>query len=212
MRDLDIRGAGDLLGAEQSGFINDLGFDTYHKILDEAISELKETEFKDLFKEDVSQLKHLVQDCTIETDLSILIPDYYVNNISERLALYTELDNIDGEDTLTKFVEKVRDRFGPIPPQFIELIETVRMRWLAEKLGFDKIMLKNESLKAQFIPGDNEHYYQSEIFGKILNFVKQNAKQCKLTEVKARLILSANNIKNAREALHFYQELADFVL
>jgi transcription-repair coupling factor (superfamily II helicase) len=212
MRDLDIRGAGDLLGAEQSGFINDLGFDTYHKILDEAISELKETEFKDLFREDLSQLKHLVQDCTIETDLSILIPDEYVRNISERLALYTELDNIEGEDTLGKFVEKVRDRFGPIPPQFIELIETVRMRWLAEKLGFDKISLKNESLKAQFIPGDNESYYQSEIFGKILSFVKTNPKRCKLAEVKTRLILTVYAIKNAKEALTFYKELSEQVL
>lgn len=213
MRDLDIRGAGDLLGAEQSGFINDLGFDTYHKILDEAISDLKETEFKDLFKDDLAQqLKHLVQDCTIETDLSILIPDAYVNNISERLALYTELDNIENEETLAKFVAKVRDRFGPIPPQFVELIETVRMRWLAEKLGFDKISLKNESIKAQFIPGDNERYYQSEIFGKILTFVKSNAKRCKLTEVKNRLLLTATPIKNAKEALAFYKELSEAVI
>jgi transcription-repair coupling factor (superfamily II helicase) len=209
MRDLDIRGAGDLLGAEQSGFVNDLGFDTYHKILDEAVSELKETEFKDLFKDELS-MKHLVQDCIIETDLSILIPDSYVSNISERLSLYTELDNIENEETLTKFVEKVRDRFGPIPPQFVELIETVRMRWLAEKLGFDKIALKNESLKAQFIPGDNERYYQSEVFGKILGFVKENAKQCKLAETKGRLVLTFFEVKNAKKALELIGKLSDF--
>src|SRR5690606_15243383 len=117
MRDLDIRGAGNLLGAEQSGFINDLGFDTYHKILDEAIQDLKETEFKDLFASELAdKAKLIVQDCVIETDLEILIPDSYVNNISERLQLYSRLDNIKDEEEMEKFSGEVRDRFGPIPP------------------------------------------------------------------------------------------------
>jgi transcription-repair coupling factor (superfamily II helicase) len=211
MRDLDIRGAGDLLGGEQSGFINDIGFETYHKILDETITELKETEFKDLFKDDVNSLKPLVQDCVIETDLSILIPDKYVTNISERLGLYTELDNIEDEETLLKFIEKTKDRFGPIPPQFEGLIETVRMRWLAEKMGFDKLTLKAQSIKAQFVPGDKESYYQSDIFGRMLAFVKENAKNCKLAETKGRLILTVFEIKTAKAALEMFRKLNEYV-
>ena len=211
MRDLDIRGAGDLLGGEQSGFINDLGFETYHKILDETISELKETEFKDLFADDLSALKPLVQDCTIETDLSILIPDKFVANISERLGLYTELDNINDEETLGKFIDKVKDRFGPLPKQFIELVDTVRMRWMAEKLGFDKLTLKADALKAQFISGDNERYYQSDVFGKMLAFVKENGKNCKLAETKGRLILTVFSIGSAKAALEIFNQLESFV-
>ena len=211
MRDLDIRGAGDLLGGEQSGFINDIGFETYHKILDETITELKETEFKDLFKDDISLLKPLVQDCVIETDMSILIPDKYVTNISERLGLYTELDNIEDEENLLKFIEKTKDRFGPIPPQFEGLIETVRMRWLAEKMGFDKLTLKAQAIKAQFVPGDKETYYQSDIFGRMLAFVKENAKTCKLAETKGRLILTVFEIKTAKQALEMFRKLNAYV-
>jgi len=211
MRDLDIRGAGDLLGGEQSGFINDIGFETYHKILDETIAELKETEFKDLFKDDLSLLKPLVQDCIIETDLSILIPEKYVTNISERLGLYTELDNIEDEETLGKFVEKVKDRFGPLPDQFWGLIETVRMRWLAEKLGFDKLMLKAKAMKAQFVPGDKETYYQSDVFGKILAYVKENGQTNKLAETKGRLVFTAFQIETAKEGLDLLKKLHSYV-
>jgi transcription-repair coupling factor (superfamily II helicase) len=135
--DLDIRGAGNLLGGEQSGFITDLGFDTYHKILDDAIQELKETDFKDLFSAELKEKARLVvQDCVIETDLEILIPDRYVSNISERLQLYSRLDNIKNEDQLKEFTDEVKDRFGPLPIQTEELINTVRLRWLGERLGF----------------------------------------------------------------------------
>src|SRR6185295_15374923 len=131
MRDLDIRGAGNLLGAEQSGFINDLGFDTYHKILDDAIQELKENEFKDLFAEELSEkAKLIVPDCIIETDLEILIPEYYVTNTSERLQLYATLDNIKDETGLATFATSVKDRFGEIPPSVEQLINTVRLRWI----------------------------------------------------------------------------------
>src|SRR5690606_33369481 len=131
MRDLDIRGAGNLLGAEQSGFINDLGFDTYHKILDEAIQDLKETDFKDLFASELAEkAKLIVQDCVIETDLEILIPDTYVGSTTERLQLYSRLDNIKDEDQLEKFANEIMDRFGPIPPSVNELINSVRLRWL----------------------------------------------------------------------------------
>jgi transcription-repair coupling factor (superfamily II helicase) len=129
MRDLDIRGAGNLLGAEQTGFINDLGFDTYHKILDDAIQELKETDFKDLFASELAEkAKLIVQDCVIETDLEILIPETYVNNTSERLQLYSRLDNIRDEEQLEKFVQEIKDRFGPFPPSVQELVNSVRLR------------------------------------------------------------------------------------
>lgn len=152
MRDLDIRGAGNLLGAEQSGFINDLGFETYHKILDDAIQELKETEFKELFASELTQKARLiVQDCTIETDLEILIPEWYVSNISERLQLYSRLDNIKEEGELAAFIDELRDRFGEPPPPVHELIQSVRLRWLAEQAGFERIVLKNDVMKG-FLP------------------------------------------------------------
>ena len=142
MRDLDIRGAGNLLGAEQSGFINDLGFDTYHKILDDAIQELKETFFKDLFADELAEkAKLIVQDCVIETDLEILIPETYVNNTSERLQLYSRLDNLKNEEQLDTFIHELRDRFGELPQSVYELINSVRLRWLGRKLdlrGFTK--------------------------------------------------------------------------
>ncbi len=149
MRDLDIRGAGNLLGAEQTGFISDLGFDTYHKILDDAIQELKETDFKELFASELAEkAKLIVQDCVIETDLEILIPETYVSNITERLQLYSRLDNINDEEQLKKFAGEVKDRFGALPASVEELINSVRLRWLGEILGFEKLSLKNEKLRA----------------------------------------------------------------
>src|SRR5688500_1107509 len=164
MRDLDIRGAGNLLGGEQSGFITDLGFDTYHKILDDAIQELKETDFKELFSKELEEKsKFIVQDCVIETDLEILIPDSYVNNISERLQLYSRLDNIKDEEQLKNFTDEIRDRFGLFPTPVNELVNTVRLRWLGELLGFEKLSLKNEILRAYFIT-NRDSYFSSEVF------------------------------------------------
>ncbi|MFC2126608.1 transcription-repair coupling factor, partial [Bacteroidota bacterium] len=160
MRDLDIRGAGNLLGGEQSGFINDLGFDAYHKILDETIQELKESEFKHLFESDLSKTAlTVVEDCSIETDLEILIPEEFVSNISERLSLYSQLDNIKNEDDLLAFNNSLKDRFGILPESVKDLIETVRLRWMAEKLGFEKLLLKNAMLKGYFTNQNNESYY-----------------------------------------------------
>ena len=202
MRDLDIRGAGNLLGAEQSGFISDLGFDAYHKILDEAIQELKETEFKDLFAKELAEsTRVLVQDCTVETDLEILIPEDYVANISERLNLYSKLDNIENEAALQKFVEGMVDRFGPLPSSVQDLTETVRLRWLAQNLGFEKLVLKNEKLKGYLVPSDNEAYYKSPIFGKILTYVQKHPKKCRLKEHKKRLILLVNEILTVKEGI-----------
>lgn len=202
MRDLDIRGAGNLLGAEQSGFISDLGFDMYHKILDEAVQELKETEFKDLFTRDLVKeaARVVAQDCTIETDLEILIPDTYVSNTTERIGLYAKLDNIKNEEKLEKFVNNLRDRFGPIPESVQDLIQTVRLRWLAENLGFEKVILKNESMKCHFVPSEKEAYFQSETFGKVLAFVGQHPRECKMKEFKTRLVLRIDEVLTVNEA------------
>ncbi len=209
MRDLDIRGAGNLLGGEQSGFITDLGFDTYHKILDDAIQELKETDFKDLFKEELHEkAKYVVQDCVIETDLEILIPDVYVNNISERLQLYSRLDNIKDEGQLSEFTNEIRDRFGPLPTPVLELVSTVRLRWLGELLGFEKLSLKNETLRAYFIT-NNDNYFSSEIFGKILSYVQQHPRQFKMRDTAGKAMLLMNQIKTVDAAIELLSRLAD---
>ena len=205
MRDLDIRGAGNLLGGEQSGFINDLGFDTYHKILDEAVNELKETEFKDLFEQDLQEKAHLFsEDCIIETDLEMLIPEQYVTNISERLNLYSRLDNIDSEETLAQFSTELKDRFGPIPEEVHTLFETVRLRWFAEQLGMERLNIKNNTLKAQFIDPENALFYNSDVFGKILHYIKNNSSKCVLKEVKNKpqlVIRDLDSIVHAKNTL-----------
>ena len=199
MRDLDIRGAGNLLGAEQSGFITDLGFETYHKLLDDAIRELKEDEFRELFAHEIN-VKELVADCSIETDLPIIIPETYVPSISERLSLYSQLDNIKDEPELENFRNEIIDRFGVMPREVKDLIEMVRLRWLAERLGFEKLTLKSGSMKGYFVPAAKEAYYKSEIFGGILQFIQQNPKRCRLKELKERLILIFDEIKSISQA------------
>lgn len=207
MRDLDIRGAGNLLGGEQSGFITDLGFDTYHKILDDAIQELKETDFKDLFAVELAEkAKLLVQDCVIETDLEILIPDQYVNNISERLQLYSRLDNIKDEKELKEFADEVKDRFGPLPSSTEELINTVRLRWLGEKLGFEKLSLKNDKMRAYFV--GNDSYFKTDVFGQILSFVQKNPRQCKMRDSAGKAMLLVEEIKTVDTAIDFLQRMA----
>lgn len=209
MRDLDIRGAGNLLGGEQSGFITDLGFDTYHKILDDAIQELKETDFKELFSKELEEkAKFIVQDCTIETDLEILIPDSYVNNISERLQLYSRLDNIKNEAELKELTDEVRDRFGPFPVSVKELFNTVRLRWLGEILGFEKLTLKNETLRAYFI-ANNDSYFSSEVFGKILSYVQKHPRQFKMKDSAGKALLVIDQIKTVDSAIELLSLLAD---
>jgi transcription-repair coupling factor (superfamily II helicase) len=208
MRDLDIRGAGNLLGAEQSGFISDLGFDTYHKILDDAIQELKETDFKELFASELAEkAKLIVQDCVIETDLEILIPENYVANVTERLQLYARLDELKNEDQLAKFNVEVRDRFGPIPVQVEELINSVRLRWLGEQMGFEKLSLKNEKLRAYFI-SSNDNYFSSEVFGQILSFVKTHPRQCKLKDTAGKAMLVIENISTVNAAIDLMRQMA----
>jgi transcription-repair coupling factor (superfamily II helicase) len=209
MRDLDIRGAGNLLGAEQSGFITDVGFEMYHKILDEAIQELKETEFRELFEKELSlkDLKHLVNDCIIETDLSIIIPDNYVSNISERLGLYSTLDNIKNEEELEKFTSSLIDRFGPLPEEVNDLIQTVRLRWKAELLGFEKLVLKNDILKCHFVSPDNETYYKSDIFGRVLQYIQSNGKKCKLKDVNKKLLLTIEDVTSIQKAIELFENI-----
>ena len=210
MRDLDIRGAGNLLGAEQTGFISDLGFDTYHRILDDAIQELKETEFKDLFAEELAEkVKLLVQDCVIETDLEILIPETYISNTTERLQLYASLDNIKDETALQKFSESIKDRFGPFPDAVEQLINSVRLRWMGEALGFEKISLKNEKLRAYFISG-KEEYFKSDVFGKILSFVQTHGRQCRMKETSGKLILTIENMLSVNKAIDVLDQMLDY--
>lgn len=201
MRDLDIRGAGNLLGGEQSGFISDIGFDMYHKILDEAVNDLKENEFKDLFEDQAVDVKALVSDCIIETDLEILIPEDYVKNITERLSIYTQIDNIKSEAELNIFEQSVLDRFGKIPQSVIDLFKTVKLRWLSIDLGFEKLVLKNGRMRCYFPPKDNDAYYQSAAFGHIIGYVQQHPKTYQLKEIKDKLMLVMADIETIDKAV-----------
>lgn len=204
MKDLEIRGAGDLLGGEQSGFINDIGFDTYQKILNEAIEELKESEFADLYKDD-GKPKQYVKDITIDTDFELLFPDDYVNNITERLNLYTKLNAIKDEDALAIFETEIIDRFGELPTQVSDLLDSVRLKWIATKIGIEKLIMKQNKLICYFIQDQQSGFYQSEGFTKVLQFVQTNAVKCKMKEKKTRnglrLLITFENIKSTKQAL-----------
>ena len=209
MRDMDIRGAGSLFGAEQSGFISDVGFEVYHKILDDAIMELKQTDYRDLFVNELAalNLKKLKSDCVIETDLSVLIPEKYVTNITERLSLYSALDSVKTPVELDSFINNIVDRFGPLPQEVKDLGETVKMRWEAENLGVERLVLKNDSLKCYLPPSENDIYYQSEVFGKILRFIQLKPKGCSLREVSKKLILSFDTVLDIESALSLLKKI-----
>jgi transcription-repair coupling factor (superfamily II helicase) len=210
MRDLDIRGAGNLLGGEQSGFISEIGFEMYHKILDEAIQELKETEFSTLYQEEVRERK-FVSDCQIDTDLEILLPSDFVNNVTERLVLYKDLDSLQNEEQLVEYESKLRDRFGPIPVPAKQLLNTIRLRWLAEKLGFEKILLKNKRFIGYFVSNPTSPFYQSEIFTGVLKFVQTNSQRCRLKEEKSRLSLTMKDIESVDQANTMLQKILGIV-
>lgn len=203
MRDLDIRGAGNLLGGEQSGFIAEIGFEMYQKILDEAIKELKRNEFRDLFKEEIQQQDDFVKDCSIDTDLEILIPDSYVESITERLSLYSRLDNCETEEQLTSFHNELSDRFGPVPPEVEDLFTTVRVRKLAVELGFEKLFLKNETLKCFFVGNPDSPYFQSNTFNGILQFLQTGTNKGKLKQVGKNGILVVEDIKDMSSLYSF---------
>lgn len=220
MRDLDIRGAGNLLGGEQSGFINDMGFDTYMKILNEAIEELKQEDwYKDVVNEgegassDKSVFsRQFVKDTVVDTDLQLLIPDSYVQNLTERLLLYRELDNITKEEDLEQFQLRLRDRFGPLPVEVIELINVVRMRWSAMKLGFEKITLKNNKMLSYFFSKQDSDYYNSPMFKAILLYAQKTPKHSALKEQNNKLWLTIENIKSVDEAIQILEKITAMVL
>ena len=201
MRDLDIRGAGNLLGGEQTGFMAEIGFEMYQKILDEAIRELKRTAFKDVFKEEISKQDDFVSDCTIDTDLEILIPDEYVESITERLSLYTRLDNCETEEDLQLFHDEMIDRFGPMPKSVQDLFTTVRSRWLAVDLGFEKMSLKDETLRCYFINRNDSPYFESDIFKNILQYLQTETNKARLKQVAKNFLLVVDDVKDM-PALH----------
>ncbi len=212
MKDLEIRGAGDLLGAEQSGFINDIGFDTYQKILNEAIEELKENEFKDLYQDDKKD-KEYVKDITIDTDFELLFPDDFVNNITERLNLYTELNTLKTEEELKAFESRIIDRFGELPVQVVDLLNSVRIKWIAAKVGFEKVVMKHGKLIGYFISDQESAFYQTKGFTKVLQFVQTHPTLCKMKEKQTRnglrLLLTFDRIKSVKQALLVLKPMLD---
>lgn len=209
MRDLDIRGAGNLLGGEQSGFMAEIGFDMYQKILDEAIRELKQTEFRELFKDQLEEKKDFINDCTIDTDLEILIPDSYVESIQERLNLYQELDNITAENKLQEFARELGDRFGPISAPVEDLLTTIRCRWMAIALGFEKMMLKEETLRCYFINNPDSPYFESPTFQHILTYVQTRVNNARLRQVGKNFMLVVERISSMTDLYNFLKAMED---
>ena len=210
MKDLEIRGAGDLLGGEQSGFINDIGFDTYQKIMNEAIEELKENEFKELYENEPNQPeKTYVKDLQIDTDFELLFSDEYINNISERLKLYNELSLITTEEDLQIFENKLIDRFGPLPKQAISLLNSIKIKWIATKLGIEKLIMKQGKMICYFVSDQQSSYYNSPQFSKVLQFVQKNPSICRMKEKQTpaglRLLLTFENAKSINKCLSFME-------
>jgi len=214
MKDLEIRGAGDLLGGEQSGFINEIGFDTYQKILNEAIDELKEDEFKELYKDDPSVTrvdKDYVKDTIIDTDFTLLFPDDYINNVAERYTLYTDLNNVKTEEELAAFEAKLVDRFGQLPEEAEDLLDSVRIKWVATKIGLEKIVMKKGKLTGFFISDQQSHFFQSPSFGRVLKYVQENAYRVQLKEKKSpkglRLLLKSDDAKTVQDVVRLLQPM-----
>ncbi|TRX39502.1 transcription-repair coupling factor [Flavobacterium restrictum] len=212
MKDLEIRGAGDLLGGEQSGFINEIGFDTYQKIMNEAIEELKENEFKDLYEtEDSGVEKEYVKDLQIDTDFELLFSDEYINNVSERLSLYNELGTVKNEEELVVFQNKLIDRFGPMPPRANALMNSIRIKWIATRVGIEKLVMKKGKMIGYFVANQQSDYYTSKRFKQMIDFVQKNSSICvmkeKQTPAGLRLLLTFDNVKTTRRALELMELL-----
>ncbi|MFV5690684.1 transcription-repair coupling factor [Flavobacterium sp. LT1R49] len=212
MKDLEIRGAGDLLGGEQSGFINEIGFDTYQKIMNEAIDELKENEFKDLYPEENNlETKEYVKDLQIDTDFELLFSDEYINNVTERLSLYNELGGVKNEEELIIFQNKLIDRFGPMPPRANALMNSIRIKWIATRIGIEKLVMKQGKMIGYFVSDQQSDYYQSNRFQDVLQFVQTHSSICKMKEKQTpaglRLLLTFDNVKNTRTALELMELL-----
>ena len=210
MKDLEIRGAGDLLGGEQSGFINEIGFETYQKIMNEAIDELKENEFKELYSDENKAIeKTYVKDLQLDTDFELLFPDEYINNITERLKLYNELSLIKDEITLQAYENKLVDRFGPLPKQAISLLNSIKIKWVATQLGIEKLVMKQGKMICYFVSDQQSSYYQSGRFSQVLQFVQTQSKLCTMKEKQTpnglRLLLTVENVKSIRKALELME-------
>ncbi len=205
MRDLDIRGSGNLLGAEQSGFIAEIGYEMYHKILEEAIHELKEEEFKELFNDE--KPRPFISFTQVDTDLEVLIPDVYVTNIAERYNLYTELSKLENETELQLFEKQLIDRFGPIPEPAQVLLNICRLQWLGKQIGFEKLSFKKNVLRGYFIGNKQSPYFETEQFGRVLQFVQAHPRICNLKEVKNTLRLSIEHVESIDDAIDMLQEI-----
>ena len=208
MRDLDIRGAGDLLGAEQSGFINDLGFDMYQRILAEAVKELKEEQFQGLIAEEQAQSGLYVEETVLETDLSLLIPDHYVSDIPERIALYRELDGLANAEGMNAFKARLEDRFGPLPTETEELLGTLKLRWVAQLLGLEKVVLKSNKLIGAFVADEDSAYFQSAMFARVLEYLKHHAKDASMYQRNGGLRLRIDKVESALQALAIFEDIA----
>ncbi|WP_314959517.1 transcription-repair coupling factor [Prevotella pallens] len=212
MQDLDIRGAGNLLGAEQSGFMEDLGYETYQKILNQAVTELKNDEFQDLYTEEMAEGKQLsgddfVDDCAVESDLEMYFPDTYVPGSSERMLLYRELDNIEDDVQLDAYRKRLEDRFGPIPRQGIELMQVVSLRRLGKHLGCEKLILKQSTLQMQFVSNLNSAYYKSNAFGKCIDYIAANPRRCNIKEKNGKRSMVVTNVKTVGDAVFVLREI-----
>ena len=204
MKDLEIRGAGDLLGGEQSGFINDIGFDAYQKILQEAVTELKENEFAELYADETQQAVYIT-DTQLDSDFELLYPDNYINSITERLNLYNELSNLKNEEELSQYEYRLIDRFGALPPQARDLLNSVRIKWLATQMGIERLVMKQGKMLGYFIADQQSKFYQSGTFQRVLTFVQRNSDKCHLNEKETRnglrLIITFDKITSIDKAL-----------
>ena len=212
MQDLDIRGAGNLLGAEQSGFMEDLGYETYQKILNQAVTELKNEEFQDIYAEEIAQGKEIsgdefVEDCTLESDLEMYFPENYVPGSAERMFLYRELDNISDDDQLDAYRKRLEDRFGKMPKEGEQLLLVVPLRRIGKKLGCEKIILKQGRMQMQFVSNPESAYYKSQAFGRALNYISSHTRRCNLKEARGHRFMIVTGITSVGDALEVLKEI-----
>lgn len=206
MQDLDIRGAGNLLGSEQSGFMEELGYETYQKILNQAVTELKNDEFTNLYADDIRQGRDVsgsefVEDCAVESDLPMFFPDTYVPTSAERMLLYRELDNIERDDDLKAYRQRLVDRFGPVPHEGEELMQVVLLRKYGKQLGCEKIILKQGGMSMQFVGNQASPFYQSKTFGRIIQYVMDNPRRCNFKDSQGHRMIKINNVPSVAEAV-----------
>ena len=213
MQDLDIRGAGNLLGAEQSGFMEDLGYETYQKILNQAVTELKNDEFGEMYEQEIAGGRDIagdefVEDCAIESDLEMYLPDQYVPSSSERMLLYRELDNIKDDDDLQKYRSRLEDRFGAVPREGLELMQVVPLRRLGRSLGCEKIMLRQGQMRMQFVSNPMSAYYKSKAFDSVLNYIGRNPRRCNLKEVAGKRMMLVTDVPSVEEAVKVLRDVS----